>query len=258
MADRIQAEFAHQAGPMASAPAFRAPAALERVVAAARSTAPGRVLDLACGPGIVAEALAPSVAELHGVDGTPEMVRRAQARFAARGLVNGRFQVAWAEALPFPGAAFDAVVTRLSFHHFPNLGAVLAEVRRVLRPGGHVVVADVTCAEDPREAALHNALERLRDPTHVGMLPPSRLREALRRGGFVLEAEDTWTQERSFGEWAEIVADPARTGPLREVMAALARGGQGAGVGLREEAGVVRFTHTWWLAVCSPASPEPA
>ncbi len=258
MAERIQTEFSRQAGPMSASAAFHAPPALERLVAAVRGVSPDRALDLACGPGIVAEAVAPFVTELHGVDGTPEMVRRAQARFAARGLANGRFQVAWAEALPFENAAFDAVVTRLSFHHFPDLGAVLAEARRVLRPGGHLVVADVTSPEDPREAALHNALERLRDPTHVGMLPPSRLREALRRSGFVLGAEDTWTQERSFAEWAEIVADPARTGPLREVMAALARGGQGAGVGLREEAGEVRFTHTWWLAVWSTGSPQQA
>jgi len=252
MGDRIRIEFSRQAGPMSSAPAFQAGAA-ERLLAAVRRVAPRRVLDLACGPGIVAEAVAPFVPEVIGVDGTPEMVRLARARLAARGFPGGRFQVAWAEALPFGGAAFDAVVTRLSFHHFPDLPAVLAECRRVLRPGGHLVVADVTSAEDAEEAALHNALERLRDPTHAQMLAPSAFREALRGAGFTALAEETWVQERSFAEWAEIVAEPARTGPLREVMASLARAGRHAGVGLREEAGEVRFTHAWILVVARPA-----
>ncbi|MBE0616536.1 MAG: class I SAM-dependent methyltransferase, partial [Proteobacteria bacterium] len=200
MGNPIQAEFSRQAGPMSTAGAFRAPAAVERVVRAIRSTSPGRVLDLACGPGIVAEAIAPWVGALVGVDGTLEMVRLARARCAAKGLSNSHFQAAWAENLPFRDAAVDAVVTRLSFHHFSDLPAVLAEVRRVLRPGGDLVVADVTCAEDPGDAALHNALERLRDPTHVRMLAPSQLREALRRGGFAIQAEETWSQQRAFPE----------------------------------------------------------
>jgi hypothetical protein len=54
---------------------------------------------------------------------------------------------------------------------------------------------------------------------------------------------------RSFDEWAAIVADPARTAPLENVMRALARAGQDCGFSLREDAGRLVFTHTWLMVV---------
>lgn len=239
---------------MASAAAFRAESVLGRVASAIGPHPAGRILDLACGPGIVAEAVAPLASEIVAVDATPEMVRLAAARFARAGLANGRFHVALAESLPFGAAEFDVVVTRLSFHHVPDVSAVLSEVRRVLSPQGRLIAADVLSSEDPGDAALHNALERLRDPTHVRMLTRAAFRQVLRSAGFEPISEEAWEQERSFSEWAQIVAEPARTEPLCEVMRALARAGQHAGVKLREEAGEVRFTHTWLLAVARPKS----
>ncbi len=255
MTEQIRSEFTRQAGPMSTAPAFHADAVLGRLAKAVAAAPVGRILDLACGPGIVAEAVAPLAAELVGVDATPEMIRLAGERLAKAGLANARFQVALAESLPFGAAEFDTVLTRATFHHFPDLPAVLAEVRRVLRPQGRLVVADVLSSDDPGEAGLHNALERLRDPTHVRMLSRKEMRSALCSAGFDPLSQEVWDQERSFAEWARIVADPSRTDPLHEVMRALARAGQHAGMGLREVAGEVRFTHTWLLVVARLASP---
>jgi len=234
---------------MASAAAFREESVLGRLVNAVGCSSGGRILDLACGPGIVAEALAPLASQIIGVDATPEMVRLAKARFARAGLGNGRFHLALAESLPFGAGKFHDVVTRLSFHHFPDVAAVLSEVKRVLCPRGRLIVADIMSSGDPGEAALHNAIEQLRDPTHVRMLKRPEFREMLRSAGFEPITEEAWEQERSFSEWAQIVADPARTGPLREIMRALARAKVRAGINLREEAGEVHFTHAWLLIV---------
>jgi ubiquinone/menaquinone biosynthesis C-methylase UbiE len=247
--ERVRSEFTRQAGPMAAAAAFRSPEILQRLSAALGAPPVGRVLDLACGPGIVAEAIAPLATELFGIDTTPAMVSAAERRLGAAGFAHARFQVARAEALPFGPAEFDAVITRLSFHHFPDLPAVLSEIRRVLRPGGRLVVADVLSSPDAGESALHNALERLRDPTHVRMLSESELVGALASAGFVPVAHERWTQEREFSDWARIVSDPARTEPLRQVMRVLAQAGFHAGVGLREEGDELRFTHAWLLVV---------
>ena len=249
LSDGIEKEFTRQAAHMAAAPAFHAEAVFERLVSALGDASSQRVLDLACGPGIVAEAIAPHVREVTGIDATPEMIRLARERFKKAGLGNGRFEAARAEKLPFADGWFDQVVTRLSLHHFGDPGSVLAETRRVLRPGGRLIVADVVSPGNSEQAALHNALEQLRDPTHVRMLAPHELRRLVASAGFSVLKQDLWEQPRAFKEWATIVAEPRRTTPLEEVMSALARSGQDAGISLREEDGEVLFTHTWLLLI---------
>jgi ubiquinone/menaquinone biosynthesis C-methylase UbiE len=249
MRETIQSEFTRQAKAMAGASAFHAEAALEHLVKAVRTSAPQRVLDLACGPGIVAEAVSPLVREVAGIDATPEMIRLAQERFERAHLTNGSFRVAWAEALPFDGAEFDGVIARLLFHHLPDLAAVLREVRRVLRPSGHLYVADVLSSDEPEESRLHNQWEQERDPTHVRMLTRSELLDTVRLAGFEVISEKTWKQERCFGEWAQIVADPARTEPLLRAMRASAAQGRRAGIDLLDESGELKFTQTWLMVV---------
>jgi ubiquinone/menaquinone biosynthesis C-methylase UbiE len=71
--------------------------------------------------------------------------------------------------LPFEDASFDTVVSRSAVHHFPDPAAAFREMARVVRVGGRVITVDVQSAETADEAALHNALEILRDPSHVRM-----------------------------------------------------------------------------------------
>ena len=249
MEKHIQTEFARQANQMAVAAAFHAEPVLEWLVRAVGAAARNRALDLACGPGIVAEVIAPRVREVVGLDVTPEMIRLAHDRLEKAQLTNAYFSVASVEALPFKENEFDQVITRLSLHHFHDVAAVLSEVRRVLRPGGDLIIADVVSPEDADESALHNSLEQLRDPTHVRMFAPAELLEIIHVAGFSLVSEEEWEQQRSFLEWAQIIANPARTDPLQNAMRALARAGQGAGIALREEAGQLFFTHRWRLVV---------
>ncbi len=245
----MQQEFARQSKQMASAPAFHAEAGIVRFVKAIGQAKADHILDLACGPGIVAEAVAPQVRTVTGIDATPEMVRLAKERFKKAHLHNGRFKRASAERLPFGSGQFQQVITRGSFHHFTDVPAVLAQIRRVLRPEGRLIVADIVSSEDADESALHNSLEKLRDPTHVRMYSAANLLDILQFGGFQVVHHESWRQARAFPEWAAIVADPARTGPLENVMRALARAGQDAGIELHEESGELRFAHTWLLIV---------
>jgi len=244
----VTTEFSRQANVMASAPAFHSAAVLERI-AAAVGRVPGKVLDLACGPGIVAEKIAPLADEVIGVDVTPKMVELATARCKSANLSNCSFRVASAESLPFSGRAFDTVVTRLALHHFQAPADALAEAWRVLRPAGRLVVADIVSSPIEEEAALHNAIERLRDPTHVRMLSATDLASLVSASGFEVLQQDSWDQFRGFTEWAEVVADPERTQPLEVVMRNLARAGYGAGIHLEEVAGELRFHHTWQLLI---------
>ena len=245
----IQNEFSRQADSMARAALFNDQGILDRMREAARLTATSRVLDVACGPGIVLEALARGAAEVIGCDITPEMLAKAENRCAAAGLTNVRCVPGRAEALPFEDASFDVVVSRSALHHFLNPAATVLEMARVLRRGGRLITVDVMSSEDEAESALHNALERLRDPSHVRMLPKSELQKCLQSAGLRVESCTSWINFRELGEWMRITNAPERAQPLTTVMSEFARRGATAGIGLRIDGGAVHFDHTAALTV---------
>jgi ubiquinone/menaquinone biosynthesis C-methylase UbiE len=207
----------------------------------------GNLLDVACGPGVVTAALAPRAKSVVAFDATEQMLEKARARCAKAGLLNVIFQQGNAEALPFGDARFDGVVTRLAVHHFADPQRALGEMFRVLRPGGTAVIVDVVSSEDARESILQNAIERLRDPSHVCMLSASELDACIARSGFQDLEHSTWDKSREFEEWMDIVNDPARVEPIRTVVRALAEDGRTAGMGLSIRNGRLVFFHRWRL-----------
>jgi ubiquinone/menaquinone biosynthesis C-methylase UbiE len=219
----------------------------ERFSAALGEASRGRLLDVACGPGVVTAALGPNAASVVAFDATEPMLAKAKARCAAAGLTNVDFQSGDAENLPFAEAQFDGVVTRAAVHHFADPRRAITEMFRVLRPGGRAVIVDVISSEEANESKLHNAIERLRDPSHVRMLPASELRTAAVRSGFGDLQETTWDMARELEEWFSIVDDPARVEPIRTVVWALAEDGRTAGIGLSVKNDRVVFFHRWLL-----------
>ena len=127
-----------------------------------------QVLDVACGPGIVACEFARHAAQVTGIDITPAMIEQAEKRQRAQGLDNLAWAVGDAVPLPYPDDSFSLVLTRYSFHHLLVPERALSEMIRVCRPGGRVMVADV--AVDPAKSAAYDRLELLRDPSHTHAL----------------------------------------------------------------------------------------
>lgn len=122
------------------------------------------LLDVACGPGSIALDLAPYLERATGLDITPAMLDQARAAQAERGIANVAWVVGDAVALPFPDASFSIVSSGAAFHHFEEPARVLAEMARVCRSGGRVVVIDVT--PDADKAAAYDRMEKMRDPSH--------------------------------------------------------------------------------------------
>lgn len=218
-----------------------------RFRAALSGVGQGNLLDVACGPGVVTAAIAPGAASVIAFDATEQMLEKAKSRCARAGLLNVDFECGDAENMPFEDAQFDGVVTRLAVHHFADPQRALNEAFRVLRRGGTAVVVDVVSSEDADESDLQNAIERLRDPSHVRMLSPSELNACMARAGFRGIEHSTWDKRREFEEWMGIVNDPARTEPIRIVVRALAEAGRTAGMGLSIQNGQIVFFHRWHM-----------
>jgi ubiquinone/menaquinone biosynthesis C-methylase UbiE len=245
--DRVRDEFTRQADTFSASAAITDAALTQRFVAALGEAVRGSVLDVACGPGILSVAIAKTAREVVAFDLTPQMLAKAKQRCAEAGLTNVTFREGNAGELPFAGGTFDAVVTRLSVHHFDRPERVMSEIFRVLQAGGSFVVADVISSEIPAEAELQNAIEILRDPSHVRMLPGSELLSLVAGAGFAIESQSTWDKSREFEEWMGIVNDASRVPPLRAVVRALASAGASAGMGLSRDGEKIRFFHRWNL-----------
>jgi ubiquinone/menaquinone biosynthesis C-methylase UbiE len=149
---------------------------------AAEVSAEDRVLDVACGPGLVACAVAPAVREVVGLDLTPAMIEEARRQQQARGVRNVAWQVGDVTELPYPDCAFSVVLSRYAFHHLIDPAEALREMARVCRPGGRVVVADVFVTNDAQGAA-YDRMEKLRDPSHVRALKLEELERMFAAAG---------------------------------------------------------------------------
>ena len=146
---------------------------------------PAEVLDLGCGSGTLAIAVAatPGAQRVTGIDGDPEILGMARAK-------PGADAVEWveglADALPFEDDSFDRVVTSLLLHHLepPVKRAALAEAHRVLRPGGRLHVADFGRSQDPLMRLMFAGLQVLDGFSNTADHPAGRLPGMVADAGF--------------------------------------------------------------------------
>jgi O-methyltransferase/aklanonic acid methyltransferase len=167
-----------------------------------------RVLDLGVGKGnVLLETLAPIGAEGHatGIDFSPEMIARLDAILAGRGITNVSTAVMESEKTSFPDASFDCVLAGSAVCFTRDLDAQLAEIHRLLKPGGRAAIWEVVeptfdwlfmflwmlSEQIPQEkmAAMH-AVARPTPPLHK----PDDYPEAFARAGFV-DLQDVRTEQ---------------------------------------------------------------
>lgn len=173
---------------------------LARMVDAAGPAVSDRLLDIAAGGGHVARVFAPHVAHVVASDLTPEILRHASASFREQGVANIETRAADAEDLPFDDASFEIVTCRIAPHHFPRPDRFVAEVARVLTPGGRFVLVDSTVA--PGEAGtFFNRVEKLRDPSHVRSLTVDEWRSLLRQAGLIPFVIESFSKRHDFEDW---------------------------------------------------------
>lgn len=166
-------QFTRQAGPFANMPEHSQESAFRLMLESTGVTSHDTVLDVACGPGLVACAFAVRAAQVTGIDITPAMIDKARQVQKEKGLTNVEWNNADVLPLPYADESFSMVITRYSFHHFLDPFQVFAEMHRVCKKGGVLVVVDVAIPSEKRGAYDH--LEKLRDPSHTSACTPEEL-----------------------------------------------------------------------------------
>ncbi len=172
-------QFTQQAIPFVELPAHAD--AIDALIAMSKVNAHDTVLDVACGPGLVACEFARFAQHVTGIDITPKMIEEAQKRQQALSLNNIDWRQGSALPLPYPDNHFSMVITRYSFHHFINPRALLDEMIRVCQPKGTLLIADV--ALPTPHTKLYDRMEKLRDPSHVHALSQQEWEDLLQSSG---------------------------------------------------------------------------
>jgi ubiquinone/menaquinone biosynthesis C-methylase UbiE len=199
--ETVQKQFTKTADAFAKFAVRDSPEVLAEKVEFAKPLPHELVLDVACGPGAFVLAVAPRVSFATGIDLTPEMLRQARQFQAEKQIVNVVFARADADHLPFPNACFDLVSCQHAFHHITRPELVLAEMIRVTKPEGRLLILDPLAPESDAKFELFNHIERLRDPSHTSSLRLTTFLSIFEEHGLEVLRQSLRRRPRSFDQW---------------------------------------------------------
>jgi ubiquinone/menaquinone biosynthesis C-methylase UbiE len=213
--DAMRARFAVTADRIAALQERRADELAEQVRSFVSPTGEERALDVGAGTGALAFALAPLVREVVAVELVPELIEL--------GRTNAPPNVTFVEGdmtkLDFERATFDLGGTLRTLHHVARPELVIAELTRVIRPGGTILVVDQIAPNDPFAANELNLFERARDPSHTRVLADVDLRQLFESNGLVLVKAEFIQEARELDPYLDLAGCE---GKAREQARALA------------------------------------
>jgi ubiquinone/menaquinone biosynthesis C-methylase UbiE len=234
----VQGRFAVPAERLAQLTEGRAAELRERVRRFVPLTGAERALDSGAGTGALAFALAPHVREVVAVDIRPEFLEAGR-KLAAAEASNVEFVDGDSMALPFGDAEFDVAGTLRTLHHLPRPELAVAELVRVTRPGGLLLVVDQVAPIDPIAALALDRFERARDPSHTRVLPDTDFRGLFDANDLVLRRAEFEQQRREVEPYLDLAGCE---GDARDRARALADGAS------------YEVTIGWYLLVKPPAT----
>lgn len=201
--NQVQAYFSRTAANYVTSATHRHGNDLNRLLDLGEWEPHSQALDVATGGGHTALAVAPLVAQITVSDLTPKMLETARAFLLEQGVTNAQFQVADAEALPFPAASFDRVTCRIAPHHFPNVGKAVQEVARVLKPGGLFLLIDNIAPEDPALDTFNNTVEKWRDHSHGRSHTQKEWETFFTQAGLQIVHAELFRKTHHYDDWTD-------------------------------------------------------
>jgi ubiquinone/menaquinone biosynthesis C-methylase UbiE len=191
----------HAAGP----DLHRAQALIEQYIP---TKAKGQGIDIGCGAGHLSFALAPHLKRMVAYDPAPTMLDTVTQAALEKGISNIEVKQGGAEALPYPDATFCFATTRYSAHHWENLSLAVHEMKRVVKPGGYVLIIDVETSQNPLVDTWFQTIELLRDKSHVRNRSGDEWLRYFGNAGITLLEYSHWQVRLDFALWAERMKTP--------------------------------------------------
>lgn len=206
--DVVIEQYAPRANAYLTSAVHASGAELERMAELVGQRPDAVALDMGCGGGHVAFRLAPLVGKVVAYDLSSAMLETVAAEAQQRGLGNIVVKQGAAEALPCPDASFDVVATRYSAHHWHRFREGLAQMARVLKPGGLALFMDVVTPGVSLLDTWLQTIELLRDPSHVRNASLEEWRRVLDSLGFALDEVATYKLRLEFTPWIARMRTP--------------------------------------------------
>ncbi|WP_144111631.1 class I SAM-dependent methyltransferase [Paraburkholderia sp. BCC1886] len=218
--DQVADAFGSTAAAYLTSPTHASGADLRTLAESIATTPDARVLDMGCGAGHASFAVAPHAREVVAYDIAAPMLATVDGAARERGLANIRTQQGAAETLPFDDASFDWVISRMSAHHWHDVPLALAEVRRVLKPGGKVLFIDIAGIDHPLLDTHIQAIEILRDGSHIRDYRADEWLTLFEAAGFQASIRERWRIDIEFASWVARMRTPAvRVDAIRSLWA---------------------------------------
>ena len=168
------------------------------------------VLEVAAGTCVCGRSFAPLVQTVACLDATLPMLQIGKQEAANNHLNNMVFIKGYAEELPFLNDSFDIVFSRLAFHHFADIDINFAEMVRVLKPGGKLVMIDMeAAAADLRES--EDQIERMRDPSHVRNMSKAEMMNLFTAFDLSIQKCETTEIQQRLNSWLALTKTPENT-----------------------------------------------
>lgn len=181
---------------------------LDALEAAAERERPNRAADLGSGGGHVAYRLAGHASSVTAIDLSTAMMEAVRDTAQQRGMSNIETCVAPVEDLPFEDAWFDLLGCRFSAHHWRDFEIGLREARRILKPGATAIFIDVVSTGHPVFDTHLQAVELLRDPSHVRNYTEAEWTAGLARAGFRVRSTQNRRLRMDYQSWVDRMRTP--------------------------------------------------
>lgn len=208
-----------------------------------------RFLEVAAGTCACGRAFAPHLQSVTCFDMTEAMLAIGRAEAQKAGLTNLSFIQGNAETLPFADSTFDIVLSRLAIHHFPNPQRCVAEMARVLKPGGKLVLIDMEATEESLRST-EDAIETLRDPSHIRNPSRAELEALFASNAIRLTYQDCHEIPVDLSAWLTLTHTPAEVAAVitHRLTAELA-GGPKTGLFPYKKGENLAFNQHWLLLI---------
>lgn len=206
--DNVEKQFGDRANAYLTSAVHVSGRDLQRLAERLSAFPHAHVLDMGCGAGHASFAAAGQAAQVTAYDLSSQMLEVVAAAAKEKGLSNVTTRQGYAEALPFENESFDVVISRYSAHHWHDVGQALREVRRVLKPGGTVIIMDIMSPGHPVRDIWLQTIEALRDTSHVRNYSSGEWLTLLNDAGLVTRNLITDRLTLEFSSWIARMRTP--------------------------------------------------